>query len=321
MINHARTLLLNMPAIGAAIQTETAAEYVPPTFKPVSLSSPLRTLRRVLFGSDPDPRFLNLRVRELMSYLHQTELEEFVYALDQRVTYWPVQETEFFDSTKKTLSVTQIKGPPRRLTVTGTFHADNSVGRTLQQYLLTVGDEVLAPSQTRTVVLLQRLGRRGPDIVTAVEDAREPVIITLPDTNLKVRLNLGVTSAEPYGRLLTEMSDLVILESYSGGGLLLENSGGAVVPPTIDVNFSTVAGQWVLTAKSSPSPIIATLLPSLELMGESVFLPLFGTNPAEPYKTFKNLWFEHHVPAYRLAGLTLAAIYRTEELRRHTTNG
>lgn len=321
MINHARTLLLNMPSAYSAIRAETAAEYVPPAFSPIALTSPLRTLRRLLFGSDPDARFLNLRVRELMGYIHQTELAEFVYALDPRVTYWPVQEAEFFDSTKKILTVTQIKGQPRRLTVTGTFQADNSLGRTLQQYLLTAGDETLPPDQVRAVSLLQRIGRLGPDIVTPVGDASNPAIIALPDTNLKARLDFGVNPAQLYGRLLTEVNDIIVLEEYASSGFLLENNSGNIVPDTGSVNFDTITAQWLLTAKASPAPAITTLLPALELMGESVFLELFGVNPAEPYKTFKNLWFDHYAPAYRLAGLTLAAIYRTEELRRHSKHG
>jgi hypothetical protein len=321
MINHARTLLLNMPSAYSAIRAETAAEYVPPSFSPVALTSPLRALRRVLLGSDPDARFLNLRVRELIGYIHQTELAEFVYALDPRVTYWPVQETEFFDSTRKTLTVTQIKGAPRRLSVTGTFQANNSVGRTLQQYLLTAGNETLPTTQVRTVSVLQRIGKLSTDIVTEVGDASNPAIISLPDTKLKARLDFGVNPSQLYGRLVTEINDIILLEEYASSGFLLENNIPNIMPMTAGVNFDTITAQWLLTAKASPAPVITTLLPALELMGESVFLNLFGVNPDEPYKTFKNLWFDHYAPAYRLAGLVLAAIYRTEELRRHIKNG
>jgi hypothetical protein len=58
-------------------------------------------------------------------------------------------------------------------------------------------------------------------------------------------------------------------------------------------------------------------MPTLELLGEPVFLELFGVEPAEPYATFKNVWFDHPLPAYKLAGLTLAFIYRLEEVRLH----
>lgn len=317
MINHARTLLLNTTQANAVIRPETGAEYVPADFRPVNLSPPLRTLRRVLFGSDPDVRFLNLRVRELMGYIHQTELAEFVYALDPRVTYWPVQEEAFFDSSRKTLTITQIKGAPRRIAVTGTFQANNSLGRTLQQYLLTMGDEVLSPSATRTVALLQRLGRIGPDIAEEVGDAGNPAILTLPDTTLKARLDSNTNTAQYYGRLLTEVNDILVLEEYASSGFLLENSDPQILPVSPSVAFNSVTAQWTITAKASPAPVITTLMPALELLGEPVFLDLFGVSPAEPYRTFKNLWFDHYAPAYRLAGLTLAAIYRTEELRRN----
>jgi hypothetical protein len=61
-------------------------------------------------------------------------------------------------------------------------------------------------------------------------------------------------------------------------------------------------------------------MPVLELLGEPVFLELFGAAPVEPYATFKNLWFDHPSAAHRLGGLLLALIYRTDAVR-NKTNG
>lgn len=171
MINHARTLLLNKPAVSNIVSTETAGEFVPAEFTPVALSSPLKLLRKVLLGGQESRTLLNMRVNELMGYVHQTEIEQYAYMLDPRVTYWP-------------------------------------------------------------------------KVITA--------------------------------------------EFYAG-------------PPTADS--------------------LTTMLPILEMLGEPVFLALFGSPDAEPYTTFKHLWFDHPAPVYKLAGLTMAIVYRTEELRKGATSG
>ena len=51
------------------------------------------------------------------------------------------------------------------------------------------------------------------------------------------------------------------------------------------------------------------------MLGEPLFLELFGVDDnAQPYATFKNLWNDHPNPMYRLGGLVLAMIYRTNEV-------
>ena len=80
----------------------------------------------------------------------------------------------------------------------------------------------------------------------------------------------------------------------------------------------TLTGRWYIVLTANPSPALTTLLPTLELIGEPTLIELFGLSDEEPYLTFKNLWFDHPLPAYRLAGLVMAFIYRTEQLRTRT---
>jgi len=87
MINHARTLLLNKDGSKRSIPTFFGEEYVPTNFQPVDLPSELLTVQRALFGSAPDDAGLNYMLWQYMRILHSTEFEEYVYALDQRITY------------------------------------------------------------------------------------------------------------------------------------------------------------------------------------------------------------------------------------------
>jgi hypothetical protein len=83
VINHARTLLLNISAGGYGI----GEEYVPPRFRSLRLPSFLLAIRRQLFGTDPDRDMMNYRGRQLMQILHATQLREYVEGLDPRITY------------------------------------------------------------------------------------------------------------------------------------------------------------------------------------------------------------------------------------------
>ena len=305
MINHARTLLLNTSPLSAHAQ-DAGYEYIPHEFRPAILSNALQLIYRTLFGVSPDQRFLNLRARELLTYIHQTELAEYVHKLDQRVTYWPAINSNVLPLDRQ-ITVTQVAGSPRQIAVTGSFTATNAAPRARQQYfvaltadgdvpaldnLLLVEDgaffeaedlgylalesAVSGPSGVN-VVYLQQIGVTSTALITPVANFSELPAVSLPDTKLKFRFS-------------------------SAAG-----------------DTATATGKWLIDVAVNPAPAIATLLLPLELLGEPVFLELFGVAPEEPYATFKNLWFDHPLPAYRLAGFVLAYIYRVESNR--TKNG
>jgi len=86
MPNMARTLLRNVD--GDTAQTVGLfAKYVPPYYRAVPLSSGLLTVRRALFGSNPDQDGLDLMVWRYMRILHSTEYSDWLTALDPRITY------------------------------------------------------------------------------------------------------------------------------------------------------------------------------------------------------------------------------------------
>jgi hypothetical protein len=96
MINHARTLLLNINGDGYGGQP--GDEYIPADYVAATLPSYLLRTREVLFGHTPDRLRLNYYARQLLGLLHSTELAEFVTSLDPRVTYDVLPGDELFDS-------------------------------------------------------------------------------------------------------------------------------------------------------------------------------------------------------------------------------
>lgn len=267
MINHARTLLLNIFAQSAHAQ-DAGYEYISPTFRPVKLPSTIMTIRRILFGPQPDQRFLNLRARELLTYVHETELMHYVYDLDPRITYWPEYQKNMFDY-RPALRIDQVSGPARRIATSGDFVATN--GRARQQFSLALTG---APGEH----VLEITSSTAPDsrVVVPFSDIKNAPTIAVPETQIKIRLDS-----------------------------LVDGTAG-------DTGATSF---WNIAVDANPAPAITTLLPTLELLGEPAFLDLFGVAAPEPYNTFKNVWFDHPLPAYRLAGFILAVIYRTEEAR------
>ncbi len=87
MINHARMLLLNRDGSKRPMPTFFGEEYVPTMFRPVDLPSELLTARRALLGSNPDDAGINYMLWQYVRIMHSTEFEDYVYALDTRVTY------------------------------------------------------------------------------------------------------------------------------------------------------------------------------------------------------------------------------------------
>jgi len=87
VVNHIRTLLLNARSESSNVPGE---EYVDRAFRPVQLSTLLRRVRTLIFGSKPSRVDLNFRLRQIMMLLHTASLEQYVVVPDSRITYWPV---------------------------------------------------------------------------------------------------------------------------------------------------------------------------------------------------------------------------------------
>jgi len=86
MINHARTLLMNIDGSSGFLGTP-GDEIIDPDFRSRVMSGSMQSIRRVLFGVSPDRNMLNYRCRELLGLIHGTPMEEYITDMDRRITY------------------------------------------------------------------------------------------------------------------------------------------------------------------------------------------------------------------------------------------
>lgn len=106
MVNHVRTLLLNMSAETAG--TTPGEELVPTAYRPVTLPGALQRASTALFGAGADRAGKNLQLARILGYLHASPLADYVTAADARLTYHPDRVTTVFDRLGTT--VTMLSG-------------------------------------------------------------------------------------------------------------------------------------------------------------------------------------------------------------------
>ena len=87
MINHARTLLLNKDGNARPGSDFYLEEFVDQSFRALSYSTALNTIREMLVGNASDDGYLNFRLRQYMTLLDSTEFRSYATALDPRITY------------------------------------------------------------------------------------------------------------------------------------------------------------------------------------------------------------------------------------------
>lgn len=94
-----------------------------------------------------------------------------------------------------------------------------------------------------------------------------------------------------------------------------------LVGSRLSVRFSEgpAAGPgWTVTCLGRPDSDPGQVAANLGAVGEDALLGLFGTAPAEPYRTWKALWYSGQPLPYRLGAVLLATAWRTDEVRRRT---
>lgn len=77
----------------------------------------------------------------------------------------------------------------------------------------------------------------------------------------------------------------------------------------------TIGNQWLLTVLRPPAYGLMDVYDNAKkgLLSDTADA-LFGVEPVEPYRSFKNLWEQSPFPAWQLCGLALALGYRINEL-------
>jgi hypothetical protein len=92
VVNAVRTLLRNTDGDSSA--TAAGDEYVPADYRAVPLPDRLALIHETLFGRTPDALTLNVLLRQYLAAIHGSELEGLALALDPRVTYLPLKDSE-----------------------------------------------------------------------------------------------------------------------------------------------------------------------------------------------------------------------------------
>jgi hypothetical protein len=260
VLNHARTLLLNVPGTAVPSDLYPGDEAIAPNYAPVMLPDAVSAVHDSIFGLDPDQVFLNYRAMQLMRLIHATPLADHVTALDPRISY-DLNEPTFFGNDLFAPVGKFLSGSAgSTLTITGTPIAPDIRGRMRWSFIVTVNPAGIATVAQTTKPFLSPV---TPFTVTG--GLSEP--IHLDDSGYSIQFN----SVQPQ--------------------------------------------QWFVEFLNRPARGPADILAALETIGEPVLEALFGVSPAEPFKTFKTLWFNNHETPLRLASIILAAIYRTEEQR------
>lgn len=182
MINHARTLLLNVQGDGYG--GHLGDEYLPPEFRPLTLSSSLQFVRRILFGTSPDRIMLNYRAQQLLALLHATELRDYLTALDSRITY-DVASSAFFDPAVFAVTYKSLGDTTTALHTIGTVGAPDVIGRCYHQWRVHV-----------TSATTVRVIRQTPPLADLIYDytITEGLssLIPLADSGLQLRFEEGV---------------------------------------------------------------------------------------------------------------------------------
>ena len=108
---------------------------------------------------------------------------------------------------------------------------------------------------------------------------------------------------------LIDVQHLIILTDGLSQYFTLPLSGYRFCVNTTDPTIS-----WKIQGYLRPQNSLSEIEKGFYSIGEPYLLQLFGTSPDEPYATFRNCWEKHPEFAYRLGGIVLAMIYRTEEI-------
>jgi hypothetical protein len=188
MINHARTLLMNVDGAHRPAPDSFLEEYIPPDFDAQELPSHMESLHKVMFGNDPDNAFRNFRAWQLMKVLHSTEFADYVTDLDPRITY--LHDRSVIDAVQAATFEALNASATNELFEIGSVEADPTVPLMQPSWTL----EVLAALYVRTTALRSGLTQ---DSVVTISDELTSIIPMAGQANYGVRIR--ATASLPVG--------------------------------------------------------------------------------------------------------------------------
>lgn len=262
MINHARTLLLNVsgspPSPG-----RLGDEFIPREFVAQALPPWATAYRSLLFGASPDRVYRNYVAERLLRVVHATDYEPYLYFHDKRVTY-DARAASSFSTLKYGLRWNGVPlfdfhdfrdpdGAVVAVAQIGALTADPRKGRMAYEWSVNVVDGVA------TIIELNTRVTRVQDI-WAIGKLSAP--LELPETSASVRLTFreedrakwnGQVSLQAYVRPNTDISDVV--PALRG----LRQHERALFGTEAKQPYLTFAGLWT-NAKTLPDQIAGFVL-------------------------------------------------------------
>ena len=216
MINHARTLLMNVSGPSRLYSHYYGEEFIPDDYSPVTFPGSLQAVRRIMFGSNPDRAMLNYRSRQFMALLHATELKQFVTDLDPRITY-ELDNADLFPKAMFLPSVQPLGSTTGTLTVVGDPPVPDAGGQLYHEWIVAVTSSDL--------VNIKRLyPYTSVDAAYTVSSGLSS-LIPLPGSSLNIRIpqNIGeswrVTS---YSRPTPDLGSIAYSLQFVGTQALSE---------------------------------------------------------------------------------------------------
>jgi hypothetical protein len=111
------------------------------------------------------------------------------------VTYWPQQANNFIENAKNPISVAQVYGTARPLTIVGDFQANRAPLAHGSSSISSRPEKRLTPVQRQS--LCNSWAPPARESFTPIGTTAVPNIILLPDTNLKLRLVFAAAANGP----------------------------------------------------------------------------------------------------------------------------
>lgn len=147
MINHVRTLLADLepvPGLPAQQFWELGEEIIDPNFRPSAEAfSTYRTFRTVVFGTQSQRLFRNLRLFQILEFLHVSPLAYWLEAVDPRITYRATSLRERLAQFRPRTEIQPITNPP--LLVLQPAQANESQG--ICEFRYSIDSSVVPPGE------------------------------------------------------------------------------------------------------------------------------------------------------------------------------
>lgn len=156
----------------------------------------------------------------------------------------------------------------------------------------------------------------GPSVLSLVGTAEGPGASGQLQRQWRVEVISGTTvDIRQHQPILAQTTGSFTMSAGLSSLIILPGSG-------FQFRFDSGAGigtAWLIDSNVRPTDDLGEIAANAEIAGEATFIDVFGLGPAEPFKTFKNLWEQHDQLAWKLGGLLLGVIYRTDLLPQATT--